>query len=166
MSRATAVLIAATLTLSGCNREPVDYSKSVRVPTDEGQVTEVDVETIQLDGKRNHPINPEVQSFSTYNGAVIPLRSWKDRYIHLGLNEDREVIWIAGIGVIDTTADPPVVRYTNGLLKKVEGRRITFADGTVLQVDKGVSIPRINFRLNANIDPKRHLVVDLRGTAQ
>ena len=165
MRRAAVVLLVAML-LAACNRTPIDYAKEVRVPDDRGKVTQIDVESIQLDDKRTHEIDPEVQSFSTYNGTVLPIRSWKDKYVHIGLNKDGDVIWIAGIGVVDSTANPPVVRYTNGLLKKVEGRRAIFADGTVLQVDKSVKIPPVNFRLTANIDPKRHLVVDLRGTAQ
>jgi hypothetical protein len=151
------------LLLAGCPRARVDYSKQARFPDDEGQVTDVSFEQMRIEGKRRHPIDSEVQSFSTYNGVVTPLLSWKDKYVHVGLNREGNAIWIAGVGVIDRGVDPPVVHYTNGLLKKVEGHRMIFADGTVLRVAPGVQIPAVNSRLNVTIDANRHLVVDLPG---
>jgi hypothetical protein len=166
LTRAAACLLALLLLLVGCNREPVNYSKQARIPDDQGQVTEIDFERVKLDGKRTHAISQEVQSFSTYTGTVTSLLSWKNKYVHVGLDQDGNTIWIAGVGVIDTTSDPPVVRYTNGTLQKVEGRRIFFADGTVFEVDRRVKIPPVKSKLRAIIDPKSHVVTDLRGTAE
>jgi hypothetical protein len=169
LTRAAACLLALSVSfsLAGCReREPVDYSKQPRIPDDQGQVSEIDFESVKLDGRRTYAISSEVQSFSTYTGQVASLLSWKNKYIHIGINQDKQVIWVAGVGVIDTTVNPPVVRYTNGTLRKVEGRRVFFADGTVFRVDESVKIPPLRSKLKATIDPKRHVVVDLRGTAE
>lgn len=164
-------LVAGALVLLfvACTRpEPVDFSKTSRFPHDQGVVTDIDFESVQLDGSRKHPINREVQSFSTYNGKVTALLSWKNKYVHVGLDESKTVIWISGIGVVDRNVDPPIVRYANGLLKRIDSKRnAIFADGTVLKLAKDMQIPPtpVNHRFHVKVDPSTHEAFDMRGTA-
>lgn len=168
MSRLAAVVLPLLLLLACATPEPVDFSKSNRFADDQGIVTDIDFESVQLDGSRKHTIDPEVQSFSTYNGKVTPLLSWKQKYVHVGLDENKAAIWISGIGVVDRTADPPIVRYANGLLKSIDSRRnAIFADGTVIKLSKDLEIPPDpeGHRLNIQIDPVSHEALSMRGTA-
>lgn len=160
---------ALALLFVACPRsEPVDFSKTSRFPDDQGVVTEIDFESVQLDGKRKHEISREVQSFSTYSGKVTALLSWKDKYVHVGLDDEKVAIWISGVGVVDRTVDPPIVRYANGLLKEIDSRRnAIFADGTVIRLAKDMEVPPTpeGHRFNVKIDPASHQAISMRGTA-
>lgn len=168
MRRRFHILLILGLVLSGCRGEgEVEFSKRVRYASDQGVVTQIDFASVKLDGQRGYSIRKDVQSFSTYNGKVTALLSWKDKYVHIGVDDDRNVLWVAGIGVLDRSVDPPLVYYSNGLLKRVDGkRRAIFADGTVLQLDREVEIPPSNSRLTAAIDSVRHIVLELRSTVE
>lgn len=159
------VLVAALVLLlaascSGGGDGGPSAGPAPRFPDDEGVVTNVNFERIELDGSRRYPISATISSFSTYNSKVISLLSWKDAYVHLGLDGKDTAVWVAGIGVVDTSADPPVVVYTSGLLKRVDAkRRAIFEDGTVLRLGSGVEAPRPGTRVTATIDAARHLVI-------
>lgn len=163
MRRATLYLLA--FLLISCARQTAkvdDYSKQTRFPDDEGTVTAVDFEDIQIDGSRKHPIRPDVQSFSTYTGKITPLLGWMGKYVHVGLDHEGRTIWIAGIGVVIDATDRPTVLYLNGELLRVDSQnRAIFRDGTVLRLDRGVTPPSRKKPLKATIDPARHVVVEL-----
>ncbi|MGH2811992.1 MAG: hypothetical protein ACRDI1_04690 [Actinomycetota bacterium] len=152
--------------LGACSRGPTDFSQEVRVPSDQGVVTSINFTQVELDGKRRYSISSEVQSFSTYNGEVTPLLAWEKKYVHLGL-EDDTVMWFAGIGVLDRTADPPVVFYANGLVEDIDGEgRLVFADGTVLEPAEGLELPPEGARVTAKIDTEKHLIAEFPPTQE
>jgi hypothetical protein len=92
--------------------------------------------------------------------------SWEEKYVHLGL-EDETVIWFAGIGVLDRTADPPVVFYANGLVEDIDGEgRLVFADGTVLEPAEGLELPPEGARVTAKIDTDKHVVTEFPPTQE
>jgi hypothetical protein len=157
------VLVLVLVLLHGCFRqgqETVDYSKTARFPDDQGRVTGIDFSTIQLEGRRSYDISDDVQSFVTYSGKVTPLLSWKDKFVHLGLDKDRKVIWVAGIGVIDRSAGPPSVYYTNAtFVRTAPKRRAVFKDGTVLVVPEEVQLPKKDSKVTARIDAEKHVVI-------
>lgn len=133
-----------------------------RYPDAAGEVTEINLRELQLDEGKRYSISNQVASFSTYNRRVTPLLSWQGKYVHIGI-EDNQVIWIAGIGIPDKTADPPIVFYTNGALSQIDSdRRLIFEDGTVLRLDPSVGEPPRGSHLTAKIDASSGLVVELR----
>lgn len=163
------LLVAAIgLVAAGCSREPATQSpesvfgKGPRFPSDEGVVTEIDFERVVLEGPRGYKISPEVQSFSTYNGKVIPLVHHKGRYIQLRLdNERRLVIWISVIGQVIPQPAGPRVTYV-GVFEKVDDkRRAVFKDGTVLKLGDEVTAPEAGQRVGVRIDSARREVVTL-----
>lgn len=148
--------------MGSCFREaePIDFTQVPRFPDDQGIVTQVDFTLIELDNGREYKVSPAIQSFSTYTGQMSPLLSWKDKYVHLGVEDGETAVWIAGIGVLDRSVDPPVVYYTNGIFRNVDEQgRAMFADGTVLRLAEGVETPPANSRVTAVIDPRRHIIV-------
>lgn len=155
------VLIALIgLTACGGTEEPTDLGPPF-FPDDRGIVTEISLDRIQLEGSRNFPISSFVRSFSTYQpDEALPILNWKNRYVHLGLDESKTAIWIAGIGVVDTSVDPPIVFYTNGAIKELDGNgNLIFEDGTVFKLDKGVSVPDTEKRVTLMIDARAHRVI-------
>lgn len=168
MRRNFYLLLILGVVLSGCGRDTeVEFPKRVRYASDQGVVSQIDFAKIRLDDKRSYSIREDVQSFSTYNGKVTPLLSWKDKYVHIGVDDDKNVLWVAGIGVLDRSVDPPVVYYSNGLLRRVDDkRRAIFDDGTVLQLDKDVKVLPAKSRVTAEIDSVRHVVTELRSTVE
>lgn len=137
--------------------------KGPRYPTDEGVVTDINFERMELDGSRVYRISEAIESFTTRSHDVTPLLSWKNRYVHVGVNDQREAIWVAGIGVV--TGDPRVVVYT-GAFERVDAKgRAIFRDGTVLQLGEGVQAPSKKTEVVVNIDPSKHAVVMLREQA-
>ena len=86
--------------------------------------------------------------------------------MHVGLNEDKEATWIAGIGIV--SGKPPKVTYS-GLVKEVGSgtRRVTFDDGTVLEFESGVKIPGEGREVVLEIDarPNRGAVVTVLSGA-
>lgn len=151
------------LALACCSRrQTTDYSKTERFPDAEGIVTSVDFERIRLDEDPPHVIDRSVQSFSTYNGKVAPLLSWKSKYVHLGLGDRGRVIWVSGIGVVVDDPETPVVYYTEGVVERVDSKgRVIFQDGTVLTLDGSVEKPAPKSKVTAKIDPQKERVIEL-----
>lgn len=151
------------LLLVACGpREGIFESGKPRFPDAEGIVTEIDFKRVVIDEKRTYEISPAVESFSTYNGKVASLLSWKHTYVHLGLDGDETVEWIAGIGVLDRSREPPVVHYTGSKIERVDGRsRAIFEDGTVLRLKRGQERPPKGTPVRATIDPESDLVIEL-----
>lgn len=159
MARVLALVTCALLFLTACTDED-PATANARFPDAEGVVTSVSFEEIEIDGETRYPIDPEVQSFSTYNANVIPLLSWQNKYVHLGL-DDGQVVWVAGIGVVDSKADPPTVYYVGGVLVKVDKNKAIFQDGTVLTLAEGVEPPEQGISVLALIDVNQDKVVSL-----
>lgn len=157
------LFLLITLLTAACDRNESDRGNSgdkpPRFPDDQGVVTSVDLESLTIENKRSYTISREVESFSTYNQEIIPLLRWQGRYVHVGTEGD-EVVWIAGIGVVDDSREIPVVHYTNGLLRRIDNKkRAIFADGTVLRLDKPLGRPPLNERMSMDIDAARHVVI-------
>jgi hypothetical protein len=160
-AKAAAVLLALLVTACSHDRDPLVLDGSPRVPDAEGVVASVSAERITLDGNRSWPLSPSLQSFSTYTLETVPVRQDDGRYVQLGI-EDGNVVWVAAVGVVITTPRPLVV-YT-GELRRVDGRRAIFRDGTVLTMDRGVVAPSPGAVVRAEIDPGRHAVVRFTAT--
>lgn len=156
------MLVALAFTSCGRGKDAAVKVPKERFPDDIGVVTDITNERVQLDGKRRYPINSLVKSFSTYStDIVVPLVHRKGQYVHLGLNEDKEVIWISGIGLV-VEGDPSVVNYTGYLVRVDKRRRAVFYDGTVLKVAKGVEVPAKSTRIACKIDPESNEVTSMR----
>jgi hypothetical protein len=158
-SRLLILLVAAVFTLAGCPKS--DDHRLVldgrpRVPDVEGVVEQISFERVTLDGDRSYAVGKDLQSFSTYDLAAVPMLHRLGQYVQLGLN-GKKVAWMAGIGVVVRGSAPPVVYY-NGVLLRREGQRAVFRDGTVLEVAGGVTSPVDSGLLRAEIDPVLHTV--------
>jgi hypothetical protein len=133
-----------------------------RLPDAEGIVEQISFDRITLDGGRSYGVQKDLQSFSTYDLAAVPMLQRLGQYVQLGLN-GKKVAWLAGIGVVVRAPAVPPVVYFNGVLVRREGRRAVFRDGTVLQLGPGVASPvdpspGEHRLVRAEIDPARHEV--------
>lgn len=161
-----ASLILFLLLASSCRRDQalVDFSQQVRNPDDQGVIVGIDFDRLELEGGVRYDIRTDVQSFSSYNGSVTPLLSWKQRYVHLGLDRDKKVLWIAGIGIVVDSEGRSVVLYSGGVLKELDrSGRMVFEDGTVLKLAEGVSAPERDSTVMAKIDPSTHEVIEVEA---
>jgi hypothetical protein len=158
-SRVSFLLVAGALVLAGCAK-----SSSHRLVLDgrpryadvEGVVDQISFEQITLDGGRTYGVQQDLQSFSTYDLAAVPMLHRRGQYVQLGLN-GKKVAWLAGIGVVVRGAGPPVVYY-NGTLLRRDGDRAVFRDGTVLRLAAGVTPPVEQGLVRAELDPVLHTV--------
>ena len=150
--------MSTVLLAGGCRRggHPLVLDGRPRVPDAEGVVEEVSFDRITLDGGRAYGVRKDLQSFSTYDLAAVPMLHRRGQYVQLGLN-GKKVAWMAGIGVVVRGDAPPVVYY-NGVLVRREGARAIFRDGTVLQLAAGVAAPVEQGLVRAELDPALHTV--------
>ncbi|HYT39951.1 MAG TPA: hypothetical protein VEN99_10590 [Acidimicrobiia bacterium] len=151
--------MAGALILAGCPKS--DAHRLVldgrpRIPDAEGVVEGISFDRITLDGGRSYGVRKDLQSFSTYDLAAVPMLQRLGQYVQLGLN-GKKVAWMAGIGVVVRAGAPPVVYY-NGVLLRRDGGRAVFRDGTVLQLAAGVTPPVEQGLVRAEIDPALHRV--------
>lgn len=160
------VLVLATLALlAGCGQgQPENLFRHgvARFPDDEGVVTDINFDRVELRDGPVYEILKDVQSFSTYNGKVVPLLHHKGRYIQVGLDEEERVEWIAGIGLV-LPGESPTVVY-NGVIEKIDKskRRIVFEDGTVLKYSASVkSFPEPGQRVKATISPPKQQIIEV-----
>jgi hypothetical protein len=130
---------------------------SPRMPDVEGVVEHISFERITLDGGRSYGVSKELSSFSTYDLAAVPMLHRQGQYVQLGL-DGRQVVWMAGIGVVVRAPGTAPVVFYNGYLSRLEGRRAIFRDGTVLRLGRGVESPRPSGQVRAEIDPEAHAV--------
>ena len=128
-----------------------------RYPDAEGVVEQVSFERIALDGGRAYGVRKDLQSFSTYDLAAVPMLQRQGQYVHVGLT-GKKVAWMAGIGVVVRRPDAPPVVYYNGVLVRLDGRRAIFRDGTVLRLAAGVTPPVSQGLVRAELDPVLHTV--------
>ncbi len=156
------LLLAGALTLAGCSKG--DKARLVldgrpRLPDAEGVVEKISFEQITLDGGRSYGVRKDLQSFSTYDLAAVPMLHRLGQYVQLGL-DGKKVAWMAMIGEVVRGTTPPVVYY-NGVLLRLEGDRAIFRDGTVLQLADGVTSPVDHGQVRAELDPALHRVRSL-----
>jgi hypothetical protein len=153
------LLLAGTLLLAGCAKS--DSHRLVldgrpRVPDVEGVVEQISLEKVTLDGGRSYGVRKDLQSFSTYDLAAVPMLQRLGQYVQLGL-DGKKVAWMAMIGEVVRGTTPPVVYY-NGVLVRLDGDRAIFRDGTVLQFADGVTSPVDQGFVRAELDPALHRV--------
>jgi hypothetical protein len=153
------LLVAGALLLAGCAKSEshgVVLDGRPRVPDVEGVVEKVSFEEITLDGGRSYGVRKDLQSFSTYDLAAVPMLQRLGQYVQLGL-DGKKVAWMAMIGEVVRGAGAPVVYY-NGVLLRLDGDRAIFRDGTVLQLADGVTSPVETGFVRAELDPSLHRV--------
>lgn len=153
------LLVAGALLFAGCaksERHGVVLDGRPRVPDVEGVVEQISVEKVTLDGGRSYGVRKDLQSFSTYDLAAVPMLQRSGQYVHLGL-DGTKVAWMAMIGEVIEGPAAPVVYY-NGVLLRLEGNRAFFRDGTVLQLADGVTSPVGTGFVRAELDPSLHRV--------
>jgi hypothetical protein len=159
MGRAPQLLLAAIVLVAGCTRGGHDrlvLDGRPRIPDVEGVVEQISFERVTLDGNRTFAVEKDLQSFSTYDLAAVPMLHRLGQYVQLGLN-GKKVEWMAGIGVVVRGTAPPVVYY-NGVLLRVEDDRAIFRDGTVLRLADGVTTRVGTGLVRVEIDPALHRV--------
>ena len=127
-----------------------------RIPDVEGVVEQVSFEKITLDGGRSYGVRKDLQSFSTYDLAAVPMLQRSGQYVQLGL-DGKAVAWMAMIGEVVEGGAAPVVYY-NGVLLRLEDDRAVFRDGTVLQLADGIVSPVETGFVRAELDPNLHRV--------
>lgn len=132
-----------------------------RFPDAEAVVTDISFERLVLDDGKSYAIHPEVESFTTRGHAITPLLTWTQRYVHVGLNDEGEVVWIAGIGVVPAGQEDGRVFYT-GVFQEMQQGRAVFEDGTTLKLAEGSRPPSKGIEILARIDPDRDLVVEIQ----
>lgn len=128
--------------LAACGNGSTEAPVSVldgrpRTPDVAGVVGTVDRRSMEIDG-RTYPLSAELESFSTYDGALSSIFERPGHYVHAGLDEDGVVRWVAGIG--RPAGNPPQV-YFASQATRVRGDVIEFSGGTVLRLAPGVKAP-------------------------
>jgi hypothetical protein len=157
--RLSLLLLAGALTVAGCAKgdgHRLVLDGRPRPPDAEGVVEKISFESVTLDGGRTFQVRKDLQSFSTYDLAAVPMLHRLGQYVQLGLR-DKKVAWMAMIGEVVQGAGAPVVYY-NGVLLRLEGDRAIFRDGTVLQLADGVTSPVDTGFVRAELDPSLHRV--------
>lgn len=152
-----ALVLTAPGACSGGGDERLVLDGSPRHPDVEGVVEAVTVDQITLDGGREYKVSSALQSFSTYDLAASPLLSRKGQYVQIGL-QGKTAEWMAGIGVVVRAPGADPVVFYNGILVETDGDEVTFQDGTVLTLAKGVKPPVETGPLRAEIEPTSHQV--------
>lgn len=166
----TGALAVIAFLAVGCSTEesPAPTRRSIldqgtRFPSDEGVVTQVDLEgaKIELDGARSYRVSRQVESFTSRTHRVTALVHWKDRYVHVGLDDESVVVWVAGIGVVARDGERMVT--FSGVFERVEKGRAVFRDGTALKVAAGVATPEPGKDVVCSVDPKTGEIVRILG---
>jgi len=153
------LLVVGAILLAGCARSDTDrlvLDGRPRPPDAEGVVEKISFESVTLDGGRTFEVRKDLQSFSTYDLAAVPMIHRLGQYVQLGLR-DEKVAWMAMIGGVVEAGASPVVYY-NGVLLRLEGDRAIFRDGTVLRLADGVASPVESGFVRAELDPSLHRV--------
>ncbi len=165
--RVAAILMLAGMVTGACaETAPPPQSildRGPRVPSDEGVVTAVTFEQITLESARTYKISKALESFTTRERKTTPLVHWQDRYVHLGLDKEKIVVWVAGIGVVPKGVSDPRVLYA-GVFEKIDPKgRAVFADGTVLRMAAGVVPPEPGKEALVTIDPVAKQIVQINS---
>jgi hypothetical protein len=156
--RITLVLVAVMLA-PGCRSEPTSILDQARIPDAEGVVEEIGPAGLKLLGGEGFEIDTTVQAFTTRSHDDLSLGALKGRYVHVGLNDEGRVVWVASIGLVPSGQDR--VYYT-GVSDREEDGHVRFQDGTVLKLGPGVSVPERNGEWVAVIDVNQKVIVELQ----
>lgn len=143
--RVAALATSAAITLGACGgggapSADIKLDGTARVPDAEGIVAKASIDGITLDGGRKYDVSKKLISFSTYNLQLVPLVRMIGSYVHIGL-KDKKVVWIAKVGVVTRDADKHGTVVYQGHLVSTRGQRMTFRDGTVLTLKRGLTPP-------------------------
>ena len=158
-SRLPRLIVVGALLLASCATSDTDrlvLDGRPRPPDAEGVVEKISFESVTLDGGRTFEVRKDLQSFSTYDLAAVPMLHRLGQYVQLGLR-DKKVAWMTMIGGVVEGGAAPVVYY-NGVLLRLEGDRAIFRDGTVLRLIDGVTSPVEAGFVRAELDPSLHRV--------
>ncbi|MDQ1402044.1 MAG: hypothetical protein QOG03_360 [Actinomycetota bacterium] len=164
MRRLLVVAAAVALVMTGAvgcrstSKPVVNLDGSPRIPDDQGVVTAVSRQRLTLDGTRTYPISPGLQAFSTYTLTVVSVLERKGQYVQIGLN-GKTVVWLANIAAVLPTTPPAV--YYQGRLLRIDRTGAVFRDGTVLRLAPELHPSFTTGRVQARLDPARHVVVSL-----
>ena len=164
MFKAIAVFTCMFLFVSCSSKEPTSIlEQDVRVPDDEGVVTEVTLDRLVLDNDRIYEVSKSVESFLASSRKPAALASTDQRYVQIGLSGSKRVVWISTVGVVAKT-DPPMALYSGHFLRRDSEGRAVFKDGTVLKVRSGVGVPGASKKVAVRIDPSAHEIVEFLGS--
>ena len=157
------VVLSAAVVAPGCGagedaKAVITLDGSPRFPDDEGIVTSVSRMQLTLDGRRTYRVSKDLRSFSALDLSIIPLLHHKDQYVQVGV-EGQTVVWIGRIANVVVTSTKRV--FYVGELVRTEGQKLVMRDGTVLTLDKSVAAPTGTGRVQAQIDPEKHAVVQI-----
>jgi hypothetical protein len=156
-----ALVALAALGLIACGTGPSSILEAgPRVPDEEGTVVDASFERLVLDGGRAFRIHPEVESFTTRAHEPTSLLAWQGKYVHLGLDDDDRVVWVAGIGVVRVREG--IVLYTGVLEGVDEEGRLVFEDGTVFRSSGEVDLPELGIEVLVELDPETQQATDVR----
>lgn len=159
MIRTATVVVAALLAFASCSNSAagrVVLDGRPRVPDVEGVATRITTTAITLDRRHSYPVDrKQFRSFSTVTLQLEPMLNREGQYVQLGVRHG-QATWMAGIGAVLAT-QPATALYV-GRLRLFQRDRMTFRDGTVLRVAKGVKVPPSLHALRATIDVERHRV--------
>lgn len=166
MRRWLAWLFVLGLVGAACDGgDDISILEQVRYPDDEGQVTLVTVEDVarlELDGRNEHVVSDQVESFTARGHQAFALRQLEGRYVHIGIEgegEEARVIWISVIGIV--AQETGAVLYTGVFERLDEEGNAIFEDGTVLALPSGIEAPPENSEARALIDASAHVVREL-----
>ncbi len=154
------LVVAAACT----NGEQSILDQGPRIPDDEGVATDMTLDRIELEGERRYEIAPNVESFKTRSHEITSLLGMERRYVHVGLNDEGQVAWIAAIGAV-TQSDPPRVVYVGRFtgIDEETGRAV-FDDGTTLALADDVAAPRQReVEVVVTIDPRARLATSIEA---
>lgn len=153
------LFVLASVVAVGCRSEPESIFEQTRSPDAEGVVEEIGPGGLKLAGGQGFEIDAAVQAFTTRSHDQVALGALKGRYVHVGLNEQGRVAWIASVGIVPEGQDR--VYYT-GVPDRRDDDRVVFEDGTVLRVAPGVDVPELDGEWAVVLDVNRKAIVELQ----
>ena len=160
-SRAVVLVLALLVGCSGDDAPDFALDGSLRVPDDEGIVTDVDLESVTLDDERTYDVERDLASFSAIDLSTVPLLFTEGQYVQVGVDGDT-LVWIGAIARPLAT-DPPTVLYA-GKIDAARRNTAEFANGTVLQLDASIDLtPRVGDEVRVTIDPDRKVITEVLG---
>jgi hypothetical protein len=154
------VLASALVFVTACSGREQAIESDRRVPDVSGIATNATLDRLEIDGDRSYEIDRSVESFLTRSHRISPILGWEGKYVHVGLDDDDRVIWIAGIGQV--SGKPPTVFYS-GVFESFDRstREATFEDGTVLKFERGVEAPQRGREVVVQIDAGKDVVAEI-----
>jgi hypothetical protein len=163
--RELVVLAVALLSLVACDRggdsARVSLDGSPRIADDEGIVTAVDLSSITLDGTRTYTVEDDLVSFSNIDLQPVPLLYTDGQYVQIGA-DGHTARWIATLAK-PLPLDPPVVLYS-GVVRSVDDGRLVFANGTVLELARGVDARGVDGkRVDVRLQPATRRVTEVEA---